>query len=262
MLTPGTVKDLAGFFRADQICTSLSSAITVELTESPDAAHNHLKSENFDQAPVMHAGRPIGWVMRKSLVGRDSVRSCMTALEACTLVSAESSIARVLPLLMKDKFLFVIGAGEVQGFIVPSDRDRHAVRSYLYLLIAGIEMQLAEIVKLHCTEKEMTDEMGGRLKKVFDVAREHEQETSAVEYLYLKSLIKLFKGKNFEQHMLWNDDLSSLLDRIESFRNDVMHANKSLAASGEAASIGDLPSWATKVSDSLQRIISFRRGLV
>lgn len=210
----------------------------------------------------MHTGRPIGWVTREALVGRESVRSCMTAFEDCTLVSAESSIARVLPLLMKHKFLFVVGAGEVQGFIVPSDRDRHAVRSYLYLLIAGIEMQLAEIVKLNCTEKEITDEMGGRLKKVFEVARGHEQETSPVEYLYLKSLIKLFKGKNFEEHMLWDEDLSDLLDRIEAFRNDVMHANKSLAASKEAASIGELPTWATKVSDSLQHIITFRRAIV
>ena len=150
MFTPGTITDLTGFFRADQICTSIATAVTVELTEPPEMAHDRLKLARFDQAPVMRAGRPVGWVTTEALDRRKSVKSSLAALEDCILVSAESSIADILPLLAENNFLFVIGAGEVLGFIVRSDLDRHAVRSYFYLLIAGIEMQLSEIVKHSC----------------------------------------------------------------------------------------------------------------
>jgi hypothetical protein len=76
-----------------------------------------------------------------------------------------------LPLLTEKNFLFVVGAGEVSGFIVRSDLDRHAVRSYLYLLIAGIEMQLSEIVKKSCEPEVIAKRIDGPLKKAFDQAR-------------------------------------------------------------------------------------------
>jgi hypothetical protein len=88
----------------------------------------------------------------------------------------------------------VVGAGDVLGFSVRSDLDRHAVRSYFYLLVARIEMQLSEIVKNSCKPDVIADKIDGRLKKAFAEARNEGQETSPVEYLYLKTLIKLFKG--------------------------------------------------------------------
>ena len=256
MLTPGTVTDLTGFFRADQICTSLASAVTVELTESPEAAYSRLQSASFDQAPVTRAGRLAGWIATEALARHEPVESCMTALEDCTLVSAESSIAGILPLLANRKFLFVVGAGEMLGFIVLSDLDRHAVRSYVYLLIAGIEMQLAEIVRKACKPDDIEEKIRGPLAKVYNEACSKGQETNPVEYLNLKGLMELFQGAECDDHLLCDERLSDLLGRIAKYRNDVMHANKSLAASADAASIGDLPSWATEASASLGQIIS------
>ena len=257
MLTPGTVTDLTGFLRADQICTPIATAVTVDLTEPPQKAHDRLKLARFDQAPVMRAGRPVGWVTTESLARRKSVKSSLTALEDCILVSAESSIAGIVPLLADNNFLFVVGAGDVLGFSVRSDLDRHAVRSYFYLLVARIEMQLSEIVKNSCKPDVIADKIDGRLKKAFAEARNEGQETSPVEYLYLKTLIKLFKGVDYDEPALWNEELSGLLNKIESFRNNIMHPNRSLAASANTASIGRLPSWATEVSDALSRIIAF-----
>jgi hypothetical protein len=94
----------------------------------------------------MREGRPVGWVTTEALARLEPIKFSMNTLEDCVLISAESSIARVLPLLIEHKFLYVVGAGDVLGFIVLSDLDRHAVRSYIYLLIAGIEMQLVEII--------------------------------------------------------------------------------------------------------------------
>lgn len=257
MITPRTVTDLTGFFRADQICTPIVSATAVELTEAPRTAFDRLESARFDQAPVLRDGRPVGWVKREALGGQESVKSAMTALDNCMLVSAESSIARILHMMVRHEFLFVVGEGHVFGFIVRSDLDRHAVRSYLYLLIAGIEMQLSEIVERSCPPEVIEKEIHGWLKNVFLQARDEGQETGPVQYLYLKPLVKLFeKNARYDRHALWNEKLSDQLHVVESFRNNVMHANKSLAALPEADKIGDLPSCAAEVSEALGRVIN------
>ena len=235
----------------------MASAATVELTEAPRNAYDRLNAARFDQAPVMRSGRPVGWVETEALDRQEPVKSAMTALDDCTLISAESSIASILPMIVQHKFLFVVGAGEVLGFIVKSDLDRHAVRSYLYLLIAGVEMQLSEIVQRSCEDEVIVPKIDGRLKKMFKLAQDEGQEASPVQYLYLKPLIELFEEKaRYDRNSLWNEELTARLHIIESFRNDVMHANKSLAASPESVNIGNLPSCAAEVSEALDRIIN------
>jgi hypothetical protein len=83
-----------------------------------------------------------------------------------------------------------------------------------------------------------------------------EQEANPVEYLNLKGLIKLFRGATYDNRALCDERLYGLLGDIAKFRNDIMHANRSLAASADAASIGDVPSWATEVSGALSGVIA------
>ncbi len=171
MLTPGAVSDdLADFFHADQIATSIAGAVNVELTESAKVARRRLVDARFDQAPVMGDGRPVGWVATDDLTRHRTVRSAMTPLNDCTMLSAEASTARVLQLLPENKFLFVVGERGLSGFIVHSDLDRHAVRSYLYLLIAGIEMLLSEIVKYAIPDEGIAALVRSDLKKRFEQA--------------------------------------------------------------------------------------------
>ncbi len=156
MLTPSTIgEDLTDFFRAGQVSTSIVSAVTVGLTDLAEPARVRLDQARFDQAPVMRGGRPVGWVATAALIPGSSVKSVMTSLENCTLVSAEASIAAILQLLLKEQFIFTVSKEGVSGFIVHSDIDRHAVRSYLYMLISGIEMLLAEIIKSAFPEHEI-----------------------------------------------------------------------------------------------------------
>jgi hypothetical protein len=156
MLTPSTIgEDLADFFYAGQISTSIASAVAVDLAELAEPARTRLERARFDQAPVMRDGRPVGWVARAALAPGSSVESVMTFLESCTLVWAEASIAAILHLLLEEQFIFTVSKEGVSGFIVHSDIDRHAVRSYLYMLISAVEMLLAEIVKSAFPERRL-----------------------------------------------------------------------------------------------------------
>jgi CBS domain-containing protein len=263
MLTPAAVgDDLRDFFHADRIATSIGGAVTVQPAESVRIARQRLVEARFDQAPVMGAGRrPLGWVATDDLKGHRTVRSAMTTLNDCTLVSAESSIASVLPLLPGNKFLFVVDKQGLSGFIVRSDLDRHAVRSYLYLLIAEVEMLLSEIVKCAVPESQIVTSIRADQKRRFEQAYAANQETSPAEYLYIDQLIGLFiqtSCANDPRH--WDEPLTDLLTRVKYFRNDIMHPVRSLAASDDIETIANLPRWAAEVAGRLRGIVASLTG--
>jgi len=256
VLTPGAFSDdLVGFFHASQIATPIEDAVTVQLTESAKVARRRLVDARFDQAPVMGERRAVGWVETGELKNHRTVRSAMIPLNDCTLVSGESSTANVLRLLPGNKFLFVVDKHGLSGFIVHSDLDRHAVRSYLYLLIAGVEMLLSEIVKYAVPDKEIITSIQSNLKKRFEQARTANQETSPAEYLYIDELIALFAQTPYARDpRLWDESLTGLLNKVGYFRNDVMHPTRSLAASEDIRTVADLPRLAAEVSGRLRNI--------
>lgn len=262
MLTPGSFgDDLTGFFHASQIATPIEGAVTVRLAESAKVAQRRLVDARFDQAPVMGERRAVGWVATDDLRSRRTVRSAMIPLNDCTLVSAESSTASVLQLLPGNRFLFVVDKRGLSGFIVKSDLDRHAVRSYLYLLIAGIEMLLSEIVKRTTLDEDIVASIQSYLKKRFEQAQRAYQETSPAEYLNINELMTLFvKTPYARDPVFWDDSLTDLLNRIKTFRNDVMHPTRSLAASEDTQTLANLPRWAAEVSGRLHRIAASLTG--
>lgn len=260
VLTPVAVgDDLRDFFHADRIATSIEGAVTVQPAESVRIARQRLAGARFDQAPVVGSGgRPLGWVSTNDLNGHRTVRSAMTTLNDCTLVSAESSIASVLPLLPRNNFLFVVDKLGLSGFIVRSDLDRHAVRSYLYLLIAEIEMLLSEIVKYAVPEGRIVASIRSDQKRRFEQAYAVNRETSPAEYLYIAQLIELFTQTSCANDpRFWDEPLTDLLIRVKSFRNDIMHPVRSLAASEDIETIASLPRWAGEVAAQLRGIVAF-----
>jgi hypothetical protein len=262
MLTPGTIgEDLTGFFRAGQISTAIAGAVTVELAEPAGLAERRLCQERFDQAPVMHEGRAVGWVATPALTAERSVKSLMTPLEDCTLVSAEASIATILQLLLDNNFIFTVGKRGLSGFIVHSDIDRHAVRSYLYLLVSGIEMLLAEIVKSAIPEDRITASIRGSLREAYDQARAGGQETSPAEYLFIGELVKLFNQTDYANRPdLWDSSSSQLLMKVKEFRNSVMHPVRSIAVDENFEIAAHMPGWTAVIADRLHVIITSLKG--
>jgi hypothetical protein len=262
MLTPGVIsEDLTGFFHAGQIATAIKGAASVARLESADVAQKRLEKARFDQAPVTDGERPVGWVATIGLTGHHTVRSAMIRLENCTIVSAESPIASVLGLILEHKFVFVADKRGISGFIVQSDLDRHAVRSYFYLLISGIEMLLSEIVKSAIPEWQIAKAIRSNMKKRYERACLVNQETSPAEYLYIDELIELFRQTSYVSDPdFWNESLTNLLLEVKSFRNTVMHATRSIAASDDLQLAANLPGWASDVANQLRGIAASLNG--
>lgn len=257
MLTPGFIgSDLWGFFHASHIATDIKGAITVDQDEPGVIARKRLTQQRVDQAPVVSHGRIVGWVLTSRLPEDRAVDSVMTPLDNSVIVSAESSIPRVLQLLGRLHFVFTADTDGIAGFIVPSDLDRHAVRSYFYLLVAGIEILLSEIVKFAIPEEEIISIMRSSMRKRYMQAHQENSEAHPVEYLYIGELVKLFLATSYsKQERLWNDTLIQRLVDVQNFRNSVMHPSCSIAATVSPSQAAELASSAEDIAERLRKIV-------
>lgn len=146
-------------FRARHIATALNEAVRVQMSDEPAKAADMLRSSRFDQAPVQGHGHIEGWVLTAQLSEAANVKSVLRSLRDSAIVSAEASIGGVLQLLAKEGLVFTVADAGLAGFVTPSDLDRHAARSYFYLLISDVEMALAGIVRHNAN----TPEVVGRI---------------------------------------------------------------------------------------------------
>jgi hypothetical protein len=261
MLTPEVVSgDLWGFFHASHIATDIKGAITVDQRELGSTVRKRLTEQRFDQAPVVAQDRVVGWVLTSQLSEHHAVKTVMIPLDSSAIVSAESSIASVLHLLGRDNFVFTADKDGLAGFIVPSDLDRHAVRSYFYLLIAGIEMLLSEIIKSVTPEQVLVDAMDLSTQKRYNQAHKADVEAYPAEYLYIGQLVDQFLSTPYgKDPLLWDESLSQRLSAVRKFRNSVMHPTRSIAATTSPSRAAELASWAEEVAERLhQTVITLR----
>jgi CBS domain-containing protein len=262
MLTPEVVShDLWGFFHAGHIATELKDAVTVDGDGSASAARERLVGQRFDQAPVVFRERVIGWVLTSSLHKEQPVRSVMTPLDESAILSAESSVAGALQTLGQHGFVFTAGKDGLSGFIVPSDLDRHAARSYFYLLVAGIEMLLSELIGSAIPEGALIKIMRPGVLKRYNQARSANSETNVVEYLYIRQLVDLFLTTSYtDDPRFWDEELTQHLIAVRDFRNIVMHPTCSIAATKTPSEAAGLASAAEKVAERLREIVLALRG--
>jgi hypothetical protein len=251
------IEALWDVFQAGHIATSLEDAFTVQQVDSGIMARCQLEEQRFDQAPVAFQGHVVGWVAAKHLREARTVKSVMQRLDKSAIVSAEASMAGTLQLLGRHEFVFTAGDTGLSGFIVPSDVDRHAARSYFYLLIAGIEMLLSKIVgsatTVACIMGAMSPEMAERYSEACAAAK----EANPVEYLYLEELVDLFLGSACsEDPKVWDESCTSRLTEVNKFRSVVMHPTRSIVAARSPAQLATLARDSMDIFGRLQMIIN------
>lgn len=238
------------------MATQLRAAFTVAATDRSENARIALLARRFDQAPVLDEGRLVGWVSTAHLGGRGPVASSLVTLDRCVVLARTSPVSDAISLVPSRGLLFLAGSDGIAEFIVPSDLDRHVVRSLLYILLSEIEFRLADLLREHVEEADIVLHFGRRERQMYDAARQKGRETHAVEYLYLRNYAPLSK---LVPALRSDDDWS--IDRQEAdllglntLRNCVAHPSKSLTGTLAPEAIAAGAALAAAVAGHLRRI--------
>jgi hypothetical protein len=247
--------DLWDYFRARHIATDINYAFCISQDELGRAARSRLIQKRFDQAPVVSESRVVGWVAKNQLTDTAPARSAMTSLNESAIVSTESPIANVLRLLGQHGLVFTVGNNGLSGFIVHSDLDRHPARTHFYLLVAGTEILLTDIIRSAHAEDVVIDAMSAGMAKQYARAKEANSETHPVEYLYLTALVKLFLDIPYlKEGNVLSETSIDWLTNLNKFRRLVMHPACSIAAARPPAEIAEFSRVAGDVIGQLQAL--------
>jgi CBS domain-containing protein len=244
------------YFRARHVATSIDSAFCVGQAEPGQAARRRLRQRRFDQAPVVsEPARVVGWVAADQLRDDAAVGSAMTSLDESAIVSTESPIANVLRLLGQHGLVFTVGENGLSGFIVHSDLDRQPARTHFYLLVAGIEILLSEIIRSALPMESAIEAMNAGMVKEYKKAKNANSEAHPVEYLYLTALVKLFLDVPLVKNSNSLSEASiDWLKNLNKFRRLVMHPACSIAAARSPAEIAEFTRIAANVIEQLQTL--------
>lgn len=231
-------EEIADAIQARHIQTSLQDAFEASPADLERDLHRELSARSFNQAPVRDGEHLLGHVRIEDLdpVGKRRVEKAVVDIEPHGMVTANAPIGKVLSLLPSERMLFVIDTNELTGFIVEADLNRQPVRTYFYFLLAHLETNLSELVRLHHAEcplgvfDTLRPTRASKAHERYDRQKRNDVEVDPVGALMFADLLCVVgRTKTLRQSLgysgkKWEDATGPL----EELRNRVMHANRDL----------------------------------
>lgn len=218
-------------FQARHLAVPIKQAFSVAPKDDAAQAAARLREQRFDQAPVVEGDRILGFVLTRHLTGAQSVDDAMIPLGSGNVVSADASIGRLMEWIIDPGFLFVLEGRDLTGFIAVSDFNKQPVRGYLYLLLARLEIGLAELVRRRFLDQEdalalLPPDGQAVVRERFEGDRTADEESELVAYFDFSDLVEMVT-EDAELRLVvsgrsrngWSDYAGGLV----RLRNAVMH---------------------------------------
>jgi hypothetical protein len=231
--------EIARGITARHLQVPIADALSFGPDDLADAAWLSLDTYHFDNAPVLLDGRVVGVVSKDRLRGEgvQTVREALVQVGSDFLVSADATVAQLLGWLAASQLLFVLDGHDITGFVTPGDLNKQPGRTYFFLLLAEVEINLAEIVRrlFRGAPSRQLELLGSRRRKKvlerFTLAEAADREPDYVAYFNLADLLSVVR-RSADAHVLLGVPSASAWDRAtRSFvdlRNAVVHGVRDL----------------------------------
>ena len=236
------VPHIADSIVVGQLQTRLDGAVVLHRSSPARSARKLLQEKNFDQAPVVEDGVPIGYVLGRDLVNtRGRVDAHLRPILPHALASDRAPLDEALHWLVVGGFLFVLSGRSISGFVVPSDINKQAGRAYFFLAITALELELAEAVRRIARERDVLAILPGPAAQSVRKRLRKRQEANVEADLVAEMMLSdLFRIVGTETRFLGQMSLASVDEwemiwkPINQLRLRVAHPTKPLLeTSGE-----------------------------
>ncbi|MFV2062168.1 MAG: CBS domain-containing protein [Chloroflexota bacterium] len=265
--------ELGTSFQARHLQVELERASTIEVTSTAGDAVKVLSRSNYDFAPATDDGRVVGYVELRQLSSASAgkpVRDLTYPLNSGVIVSADTPISELIEWLPEQRILFVLEGRETTGFITIWDLNKQPARAYLYLVLAGLEIALADLVRwrygadqspvLATLGKRDQDSVRGRV----GADRDANADSDLVSYLGFKHLLRVFEGDRALREAMGGFSKTrwrSYTWPLSDLRNDVMHPISSFVSSpDDVVALGEDLRRAIKLVDQAVAALRQRYG--
>lgn len=253
------VQEISRAIQARHVAIPIEGAESVRPDEGVAKASRWMAERQFASAPVTVDGRVVGLFAAVRGNSRARVEHHMRRLDAGLLVSADTPLTTLAASLADEPFLFVVQGRRISGFVTPADMGSAPARTHYYLMLAGLEMLLARVVRV--TFSNQADAVGllpagrqAKLAELIEALRQEDEYLDDVAAMYLTDLLTLAKqipsvrDRATSEGRTWN----WLVHGLISFRNSVMHPVRDFTKA--------TPSGMTDLADYDERLLTLMRA--
>jgi len=220
-------------------------ATTFDLHAKAGTVLEAMKADRYDYAPVTAKGRVVGYISRGQLVRAEAdkpIRNITRSLAGGTIVSGDTSIGDLMEWIPKQRILFVLEGREVTGFVTVWDFNKQPARTYYYLVLAGLEIAMADLVRWRYgkNQSNLIGFLGSRdaeqLMERVEMDRRASGDGDLVSYLNFKHLLRIFekdRALRAELGKYGRDRWNARTRPLGDLRNEVMHPVTTLVTKPE-----------------------------
>lgn len=205
-------------------------------------------SDDFDFLPVTETSEPKGRFaglfpaaeIRKTGKVEGSISEAFYSLSEDFLIGADATILEFIQQADERPCRLVVSGPQIVGLVSLSDLHRLPVRAVLFALITGLEMTMADYIRLSLPNEDdwMNLLSTSRRQMIDEKKRKAKASDDFVETLLLAQFCdKKFILKNIYRGNRSKSALEQLLSRVENLRNNVAHANEYAATADSARNI-------------------------
>ena len=241
--------DIARSITAHHLSTPIADAEVARPGERAGDIAARLGARAFDHAPVVKDDVVLGYVRRSDLESKaeNNVLELMRPVGAGILVSTNAQVRTVLEALVEAPFIFVVEGRRVSGFVVYADMNRHAARTYFYLLVADLELALGALLRKHYSRvRPLLRHISARNRRaalmrfIEDRARDVElDELSAVAFNDVLQIVGRSPRTRRTLGCVTEPEWVETIGDLNTFRNAVMHPNRAFVGRWSAADLLD-----------------------
>lgn len=234
------ISEIASAIRVRHIQTPIEAARIFTRASQADAVAAHMEQHNHDATPVFpsetdrsgsESGDPDGTLWKadlKRLSPTDEVRSVVRPLTGSALIDANAGLGKLLDRFRNEhRFMLVVGGHGLEGIVTPSDMNKQAGRTHLFMQICALEIGLSDRVRaadrpevevLLLLPRTRAGQAKARLK------RKQVQDDAAdlVAALDFQDLLVIHRART--ELGTFADMSDRQIREVADFRNSVMHA--------------------------------------
>ena len=235
--------DLGRGVQARHIQIDLERAPTFDLYAKAGNVLKTMNTNHWENVAVMSKGRIVGYVRRSKLLKADPeqpIRNVTNSLAGGAIVSGDTPIAEIMEWIADQRILFVLEGREITGGISIWDFNKQPARAYYYLVLAGLEIALADLIrwKYGANQSNLIAHLGSRDVEDLNLRMQRSGVGSGhddiVSYLDFKHLLRVFakdRALRMELGKYETNEWNSMTKPLGELRNEVMHPVTTLVGS-------------------------------
>ncbi len=231
--------DIASAIQTRHVLTDIQGALTFTGGEPQSKAAATLRTRDFDNAPVRLGGSIAGYVGRDDLDPNagDPVEEKLRRLDESMLVSADAPLGQLMNWLSSKPLLFVVEHHQIVGLVTPSDLNKQPGRTYFYLLIAGLETALADLIRSYFPDQAgavslLPEHRRKALNKRRGEQRDADVFADEIAAMYFTDLLDIVEASHHLRRIFTVSDegdwRGGVREPLRRLRNQAMHPVKTL----------------------------------